>query len=134
MSCKSLRDIASTLAKFSKQIGWGDAVAEVAPVYWSKAVYDMLGFSISTDGKHQRRIVLEHDSAKLVFCVLPLHPKGWGIYAVAGLLQLDGETYLLSDGQRFLFSSTALQAPQEVKEAALDWLLHLLHQGFVGAE
>lgn len=123
-------EIEAVVETFAVSSNSGKVVRELTAANWTKKGYEEFGFVVPSDGKEQRRVVWELSDARLLFYVLQLHPRGWGIFVAVGIIQLDGESSGLFDGEWFPFSSTALQSQTESKEAIKSWLRHHLSHGF----
>ena len=126
--------IKSDLAKFAESVG-GFVTLEESPLSLTEKAYEMHGLVVPRgDVKEQEKnVALVLDSARVMFCVLQLHPKGWGIYVVVGMVQVDGQTDVMLDGQWFPFASSALQSRDEVRGALRSWLSDRLKRGFGAA-
>jgi len=127
------KEIASFLADVAMRVGGeissvgAGAAGEAQNV--TEIAYKLHGFEVPS-AVQPKYVVWVNDQDenefKMYFCILHLRPQNWGIYAVAGMLELDGSHVPVMDGQWFEFSSSALESPDAVKGALRSWLQHLM--------
>lgn len=127
-------EIETVVKNFTSGSEMGKRTRELATASETKLAYQELGFVVPSNSTQQKHVVWEISGAKLLFYVLQLHPRGWGIFVAVGMAQVDGQTIALFDGEFFPFASAALQSKEECKDAIRSWLRHHLSAALVSRE